>query len=219
MSEMVWEPRRVAAVRAELPPGVTPSGTRGRILEASLELFAEHGFAGTSIRDIGKRVGINSATLYAHYPSKENVLTELIQLGHQELYTRLAAAASAAAEPSERLAALVRAHVLAHAEYPLLTVVANAELHAVPADLIDGALKLRAACRTMLLDTLRAGIEARVFDIADPILTALAISSMGMRVGQWFGPDQPYAAEAVADEYARLALRIAGADTRDAERK
>lgn len=211
MSETIWEPRRVAAVRADLPAGVTPPGTRGRILEAALELFAERGFAGTSIRDISKRVGINSATLYAHYPSKDNVLSELIQLGHQELYSRLSAAASGADEPAERLVALIRAHVLAHAEYPLLTVVSNTELHAVPAELIDEALQLRAACRALLLDTLRAGAEERVFDIADPTLTALAISSMGMRVGQWFGPEQPYTAETVADEYAVLALRMAGA--------
>jgi len=91
-----WNPRRVAAVEAALPEGVAPPGTRGRILQASLALFAETGFHGTSIRAIAQRVGINSATLYAHYPSKEQVLADLVLIGHQELAARLTGAMAAA---------------------------------------------------------------------------------------------------------------------------
>ena len=80
-----WQPRRLAAVEVELPGGVTPPGTRGRILRAALGLFSELGFHGTSIRQIASGVGINPATLYAHYPSKEHILAELVLLGHQEL--------------------------------------------------------------------------------------------------------------------------------------
>ena len=34
---------------------------------------------------------------------------------------------------------------------------------------------------------------------------------MGMHVAQWFGPDQPYTSEQLADRYAQFALRIVGA--------
>jgi hypothetical protein len=33
---------------------------------------------------------------------------------------------------------------------------------------------------------------------------------MGLRVAHWFGPDQPYTREQVADTFARFALQIAG---------
>jgi AcrR family transcriptional regulator len=212
VEEITWEPRRVAALDPALPPGTTPPGTRGRILQAALGLFAEFGFAGTSIRAIGKEAGINSATLYAHYPSKEAVLAELIRIGHEELYTRLAVANASARGPVERVAALVRAHVAVHADYPMLASVANNEFHALDPDLAVDALRLRAEARRMLHEALHEGAAAGLFTVDDVILTGTALSAMGMRVAQWFGPDQPYTKEQVADHHARMALRMLGLD-------
>jgi hypothetical protein len=59
--------RRLAAEEILLPPGVTPAGSRGVILSVALRLFAEHGFGGTSVRDIAKETGLQPATMYAHY--------------------------------------------------------------------------------------------------------------------------------------------------------
>ncbi|MFD9128377.1 TetR/AcrR family transcriptional regulator [Kitasatospora sp. NPDC059571] len=209
-----WEPRRVAAVAVALPEGVTPAGTRGRILEAALALYAESGFYGTSIRAIADRVGINSATLYAHYPSKEQVLAELVRVGHRELHSRLTSAVGAV-PPAEgaaaRLAALVRAHVGVHVDYPLLAVVTNGELHALSPEHAAPSLELRAACRRLLLDILERGTEDGEFSVPDLVLTATAIGAMGMHVAQWFGPDQPYTGEQIAETYVDLALRMAGA--------
>jgi AcrR family transcriptional regulator len=211
MPESQWEPRRLAAVAVELPEGVTPPGTRGRILHAALALFAEYGFHGASIRDLAGRVGITSATLYAHYPSKEHVLAELVRLGHEELHRRLQRALVAAGPgPAAQLAALVRAHVLAHADYPLLAMVANGELHALSADKAAPALALREQSRQLLLQVLHHGVATGAFAVADEFLAAVAIGSIGLRVASWFGPDLPYTREQVADAFADFALRMVG---------
>jgi AcrR family transcriptional regulator len=54
----------------------TEISTRDRILEAALSLFAEHGFAGTSVGEIEAAAGLSprSGALYKHFPSKEAVL-------------------------------------------------------------------------------------------------------------------------------------------------
>ncbi|WP_020523196.1 TetR/AcrR family transcriptional regulator [Catelliglobosispora koreensis] len=195
----------------ELPDGGTPPGTRGRILLAALQLFAEYGFHGTSIRDLANVAGINSATLYAHYPSKEQVLTELVLLGHQELHRKLEeATAKAGPAPAEQLTALVKAQVYAHADFPLLALVANAELHALAPERAAPALKIREQSRNMLISVLQQGEEDGSFAIADVNLTAIAIGSLGLRVAHWFGPDQPYSREQVADSFATFAQQIAG---------
>lgn len=212
MQDPGWEPRRLAAVSVVLPEGVTPPGTRGKILEAGLSVFAEAGFAGGSIRQIATLVGINSATLYAHYPSKGHVLAELVRIGHQELHSRLAEALAGTEDRAPaQLAALVRAQVLVHADYPLLAVVTNDELHGLSPELAAPALKLRAACRQMLLDVLERGVKDGDFALPDILMAAGAIGAMGLRVAYWFGPDQPYTREQVADAYAEFALRLAGA--------
>ena len=206
-----WNPRRLTAVAVDLPPGVTPAGTRGRILHAALKLFAEYGFFGASIRDIAREVGINSATLYAHYPAKEHILAELIQLGHEELHRRMRqAAADAGPAPADQLAALVRAQVLVHTDYPLLALVANHELHALSPDRAAPALALREEARQLLLDVLDRGAAEGAFHVPEVGLPAIAIGSLGIRVANWFGPDQPYTREQVAHAYVEFALRLVG---------
>ncbi|MET7778154.1 TetR/AcrR family transcriptional regulator [Streptomyces sp. NPDC005388] len=206
------ESARSATVAAELPEQATPPGTAGRILVAGLELFAEKGFSGTSIRDIGARLGINSATLYSHYRSKEHVLAALVLLGHQELHTRLQRALVASrGGPAEQLVALVRAHVLAHAEYPLLALVANAELHALGSEAAAPALALREQSWQLLLAVLDEGVRCGEFTVTDPLLAAAAIVSMGRQVAHWYGPRQPYTPTQIADTFSGYALAVAGA--------
>lgn len=55
------------------------SATRDRILAVALELFAQHGYAGTSIRDIADRMGITKAAVYYHFRSKVDLLAEVLQ--------------------------------------------------------------------------------------------------------------------------------------------
>ncbi|WP_332772273.1 TetR/AcrR family transcriptional regulator [Phenylobacterium sp.] len=52
--------------------------TRARILEAALELFAEHGYAGTSVRRLARAVGLRESSLYNHFAGKEAIYHALI---------------------------------------------------------------------------------------------------------------------------------------------
>ncbi|PSK98347.1 TetR family transcriptional regulator [Murinocardiopsis flavida] len=52
--------------------------TRERIRSVALELFAQNGFESTSLREIAERLGITKAALYYHFPSKNDLLAELV---------------------------------------------------------------------------------------------------------------------------------------------
>jgi hypothetical protein len=113
----------------------------------------------------------------------------------------------------EQLIAMVRAQVLMHADYPLLAMVANTELHCLSPEKAAAALEMREQARNLLYSALRRGANAGYWP-ADPsgdmILPGIAIGSMGIRVATWFGPDQPYTREQVADAFAAYALRLVG---------
>ncbi|WP_345762820.1 TetR/AcrR family transcriptional regulator [Diaminobutyricibacter sp. McL0608] len=204
--------RRVAADRIVLPPTLATTDTRGRILEASLGLFAERGFAGTSIRDIAGAVGIQTATLYGHFPSKEHILAELTLAGHDGHRRAMAdAVAAAGADPAAQLAALVRAHVIFHAEFAMLATVSNAELPALSPELVADSIAVRSESERLLTGIIDRGVESGRFTTRDAWLAASAIGGMGLRVSNWFGPGSPMTAEHVADTYADFALRIVGA--------
>ncbi len=209
MTTATWEPRRLTAVRPELPTGVTPPGSRGRILRASLGLFAEYGFHGTSLRDVAKRADVHSATLLSHYPSKEDLLAELVSLGHVGHFNALQhALAGAGPTATEQLTALMRANVYSHTDFPLLAVVANNELHALSPLKAAPALTLREQGRQLLYGVLRHGVQTGEFQAVDEILAGTAMASMGLRVASWFGPDQAYTREQVAETFCEFALRM-----------
>ena len=51
--------------------------TKERILQVALKLFAQNGFEGTRMEKIAAEVGINKASLYFHFKSKEEIFLEL----------------------------------------------------------------------------------------------------------------------------------------------
>jgi AcrR family transcriptional regulator len=53
--------------------------TRKQILDASLKLFSEKGFARTSVRDIAQAAGITDAAIYYHFDSKRDLFEALIE--------------------------------------------------------------------------------------------------------------------------------------------
>lgn len=50
------------------------AATRRRVLEAAAECFAERGFSGTSLADIGARAGVSPETVKVHGPKRELLL-------------------------------------------------------------------------------------------------------------------------------------------------
>ena len=192
-----------------LPAGSGVVGTRLKVLEAALELFARHGYAGSSIRDIADGAGIRSASLYDLFPSKAHILAAVVTIGHEMLLAGLRdALAGAGDDPVERVRALVRADVMGHARFPTLAIVTNTELERLPDDLRAEPMRLRNEAALLALDVAMAGAEAGAFDLPHPGPTLAAIGSMCLRVPHWFTPSADYTAEQLADDYADLALRM-----------
>ena len=48
--------------------------TRSRVQKVALELFAEHGYEKTALREIAERLGVTKAALYYHFKSKEDIV-------------------------------------------------------------------------------------------------------------------------------------------------
>src|SRR5438445_1583873 len=94
-----------------------PASTRQRLLAAATTLFAEHGFHGTTIREIAARAGVNVAAGNYYYGSKKALYLEVLRAQFAEIRALVRARGAA---PSERelarlsrkeLAAVFRARV------------------------------------------------------------------------------------------------------------
>jgi AcrR family transcriptional regulator len=200
---------RAAELGPSLPPRAIAQGTRRRLYETALLLFAERGFHAVSVRDLTSALGMQPSALYAHLASKQHLLGELIRLGHEEHrdVLRLALLESGA-EPLEQLGHLTRAHVRLHATYPLLTRLCNRELGSLRDDDKTEVLAVRLDANRFFLDVVERGQRLGVFAPTDPMLVVAAIGGMGIRVAEWWRPDLGISVDDVADTYAGFARKL-----------
>jgi len=86
--------------------------TKDRILGAAEELFAQFGFAGTSLRQVTSRADVNIAAVNYHFGSKENLVNEVFRRRMDEMSAqRLAALKAATAGHSCELEPILAAFV------------------------------------------------------------------------------------------------------------
>lgn len=207
MSQVV--PRTPAPDGPLLPPRATADGTHRRVLEVALVQFGERGFHGVSIREIAAAAGIRASSVYAHIESKEQLLFQLMLVGHEEHHEALRLALlESGPEPVAQIEAVTGAHVRFHAAYPLLARVSNRELAALGAYSRDRVLAVRHHSEQLFVDVIERGARLGVFEIDHPWLGLAAIGGMGIRVAEWWDPGLGFDVESVAAEYARFAVRL-----------
>ncbi|MEV0325960.1 TetR/AcrR family transcriptional regulator [Micromonospora echinospora] len=193
-----------------LPPRATAGGTLRRIQAEALRQFAARGYHAVSVRDLAAGVGIHASSIYAHVPSKADLLADLLRLGHIEHRDRLRQALlDCGSDPGDQLAALTRAHVRMHADYPLLARVANRELGTLDGAARDEIAAVRLDSERLILDVINRGRQLGAFGAdVDPLIAVAAIGAMGIRVAEWWTPALGITVDDLADQYATLARNM-----------
>jgi AcrR family transcriptional regulator len=183
---------------------------KSQILDAALTLFSERGYHGTGMEDIARSIGMGASSLYNHMSSKQDLLAGIMLTTMDDL---LAAFDSATAEgtASQRLHRAMDAHVRYHAVHRREARIGNREipsLHQPAQDVVRDRRRAYARRWEALIDD---GVAAGEFTAPSSRLTAYALLEMGIGVAQWFRDDGPLSVDAVAEEYADMALRQVGA--------
>jgi AcrR family transcriptional regulator len=68
---------------------LTPSDRHREVLEAALELIAERGYHGASLRELARRLGISQPSLYTYFKSKEELVDQIIRFSGARLFVVL----------------------------------------------------------------------------------------------------------------------------------
>ncbi|WP_054813961.1 TetR/AcrR family transcriptional regulator [Nocardia arizonensis] len=89
----------------------TADDTRGRIVAAAVELFAEKGFHGTGVAEIGDRADVRRGALYYHIGSKEELLWQILRDYTQLMLVDAETIADAPEDPVTKLRRLIDSHV------------------------------------------------------------------------------------------------------------
>ncbi|MQY31853.1 TetR/AcrR family transcriptional regulator [Nocardia aurantia] len=200
--------------RAHQPAARPTSAAPGvaAIIEASIVTMAEHGYHGTSVRDIAERAGLSATAMYHYFPSKQALLAMIMERGIDALLDRTRTALQRAGNnPANRLCALVEEQVLFHVEDPHSTLLGTSELRALEEPARTPHLAKRHAQQRMFDDVVSQGVELGAFRTPLPTEASRAIVVMCTGVASWFSPDGPASAEEIVRRYQRLALDMVDA--------
>lgn len=86
-------------------------GRRQQIIDVAAELFAERGFHGVTVDDIGAAVGVTGPALYHHFAGKEELLGSMLVDISQRLLDGGRQRSASAPDPAAALDALIAFHV------------------------------------------------------------------------------------------------------------
>ncbi|WP_170332777.1 TetR/AcrR family transcriptional regulator [Ruegeria arenilitoris] len=159
--------------------------TGPRIRQAALRLFARHGYAAVSMRQIAGEVGVQAGALYNYTPDKQSLLFRLMQQHMQDL---LAAYNDLETQP-DALGALrqfVGFHIRFHLERPDEVFIAYMELRNLSPENFTEIEGLRRSYENSLENVLREGQQAGLFSIADTKIATLAVIAMLNGVMTWY---------------------------------
>lgn len=188
--------------------------TRGLIVQAALDQFAHEGYAATSMRDIAKQVGIQVASIYSHFGSKEEILWYAYKQAIDMLSAMQAEGEAdldaGTATVEDRIRMFVRQHARFHGEYSQIAKISNSQMASLSEHHYGEATKWRDEYEQSLRDLLQEAVSERKLAIADVKIYSYALLQMGMAIATWYRPDGEWSLQEVVDHYEEIAVRSLG---------
>ena len=159
--------------------------TGPRVRSAALGLFARHGYAAVSMRQIAAQVGVQAGALYNYTPDKQTLLFDLMRAHLEELL----GAWDAQPQPgtaTQRLENFTRFHIRFHSECPEAVFIAYMELRNLDPGNFEMIEGLRRSYEARLEEILRAGVAEGTFRIEEPRIATMALIALLNGVNTWF---------------------------------
>lgn len=154
------------------------------IRKAAQQLFARHGFAAVSMRQIAAAVGVQVGTLYSYTPDKQSLLMDLLQQHMQAVLQGWRD--DPAQDPLTRLQLFVHNHIATSLDHQEAVFLSYMELRNLAPENHRIITAQRRQYENALEAILRDGQQAGVMQLADTRMATLALIGMLTGVTNWY---------------------------------
>lgn len=189
--------------------------------EAALKLFARSGYAAVTMRALAAEIGVQPAALYNYWPTKQDLLVELMSRHLAEVLEGVDRAlpdpAGVEADPVAAFDRFVRFHVRFHIDRPDAVFIAYMELRALESENFARIETMRAEYEGRLRAILEAGLRAGALAVADVKVAAMAVIAMLTGVNTWYRSGGRLSPARIEEIYAEMAARSVGIGPKEAE--
>lgn len=172
---------RAAAAAADVDLVPRSAAKRRDILDAAWELFPIRGFGGTGMRELAAEAGVSTATIYAHFSTKTDLIRALIRARWEQALIAMIERAAQITDPLDRLITGITHLNHAIAADPLLR-----QLLVTPRRIGDAQIEQEAGPIEDMMDArcteaVRAAVAARrlVCDDAEALAVLIRVSMQG----------------------------------------
>ena len=177
---------------------------REKILAAAVQLFAQYGYHAATMRDIARISGIQAASIYYHYASKQALLVEIMDTHMRNLNANLQRIVQEPAPIEQRLYEAIANHIRLHTTYKAEFFIIDTEIRALEQEQRGAILALRDQYEMLLQGLLAEGMAQGIFRRADIKVSSYALIAMCTEVATWFRPDGRLSVQQVIDIYTQM---------------
>jgi AcrR family transcriptional regulator len=183
-------------------------GRKAEVIEAAARLFYAQGYDATSVQDIADDLGMLKGSVYYYMDSKEDLLFEIIEQGHQQLLNLLQGVLELEdMSPRAQLSEFIRRHSLFVAENLVLLRIFFTDFRSLAEDRRATVISERDRYDELVRGILIRGQESGEFHTDfDPKIVAMGILGMTNWLYQWFRADGGLSASQVGQQLAELAV-------------
>jgi TetR/AcrR family transcriptional regulator, cholesterol catabolism regulator len=169
---------------------VSTRNTRADVVATAGRMFAEKGYHGTSMRDLGKELGLLGSSLYSHIDSKEDLLVEVVDEGARLFLDSAHRAMEVDGTAGERLEALIAGHVDVVLEHQDVVRTYLNEARMLDEDHRSRVVESRDAYEKMFRSVIGDGVDSGEFRAdVDSKIAAIFILSILNALERWYRPD------------------------------
>ncbi|WBU60881.1 TetR/AcrR family transcriptional regulator [Paracoccus albus] len=179
------------------------------IRESARKLFARHGYAAVSMRQIAGEVGVQVGTLYAYTSDKQALLADLLRDHMVGLLDEWRDDPDL--PPLARLERFIRFHIDTSLDRADSVFLSYMELRNLTPENHAEIVGLRRRYEAALNDILDDGVAAGVMRIGDTRLTTMALIAMLTGVTNWYREGGRLDRAALYRHYGTLAFGAVGA--------
>ncbi|WP_289035267.1 TetR/AcrR family transcriptional regulator [uncultured Roseibium sp.] len=180
------------------------SRTAARVRASALKLFARHGYAAVSMRQIASDVGVQPGALYNHFPTKQDILKDLMLSHMRDLLDAWTPFADEAGQSADPLDVFVRFHIRYHLQRREEVFISYMELRNLEPENFAEVEAERRRYESILKVILEDGQKSGAYRIADTGVAARAIIAMLTGIPNWYRENGPLSADKIEEIYLEM---------------
>ncbi len=177
-----------------------------RLLQAAARVFAAHGFAGTSMRELARASGMSLAGLYYYCEGKDDLLYQIQKDCFEKVTEGAWGVVRGASGAEEKLAAFIRHHVQFFVEHMSEMKVLSHEAESLSGEMLKEINRLKRGYADLLLELLGGldgtGAEGR----GRRQIAAYTLFGMMNWIYTWYHPGGSASVDELSDTITRLFL-------------